>query len=132
MEPSILISTKKVLLIGPDDDTFDLDVSMYINGGFSTLNDLGVGPTEGFSVEDDTQIWADFLSGDGTESQLNSVKNFIFLNTKMLFDPPQSGIVMGAMQKQLDELVFRISVRHESVAHPYVPPDDDENVDDDD
>jgi hypothetical protein len=50
MATSILTSIKK--LIGPteDDTSFDVDIIMHINSAFFRLNQLGVGPSEGFSL----------------------------------------------------------------------------------
>ena len=54
MEQSILKSTKKILGIAEDYTVFDLDIITHINSAFSTLTQLGVGPVEGFIIEDDT------------------------------------------------------------------------------
>jgi hypothetical protein len=62
MEPSILKSTKKLLGISPDDDSFDLDVMTHINSEFSVLHDLGVGPTDGFAIADEYVTWEAYLA----------------------------------------------------------------------
>lgn len=54
MEESILISIKKLLGISDDYTQFDEDIIMHINTVFLNLNQLGVGPEEGFSIEDDS------------------------------------------------------------------------------
>ena len=50
METSILKSTKKVLGLPADYDAFDVDIVMHINAILSNLNQIGVGPEEGFSL----------------------------------------------------------------------------------
>lgn len=115
MEQSILKSTKKVLQIGDDDTAFDLDIITHINSAFSTLNDLGLGEEPGFAIEDDTAEWGDFLSVEDNLVQLNRVKTFVFLHTRLLFDPPTVGFMMDAAQKQLDECLWRLSAKRESV-----------------
>lgn len=114
MEQSILKSTKKVLHIGDDDDSFDLDVIMHINSAFSNLNDIGLGPTIGFTITDDQAVWGDFLSDDAEDQvQLNRVKTFIWLTTRMAFDPPSSSVLMDALQRQLEEATWRLSAKRE-------------------
>jgi hypothetical protein len=122
MEQSILKSTKKVLHIGPDDDSFDLDVITHINSAFSTLHDMGVGPTLGFVIADGTPVWDDFLPASEDQVQQNQVKTFVLLHTRLAFDPPSSQFLMDAAQKQLEEVTWRLSVRRENAA--WAPPAD--------
>ena len=49
---SILTSIKKLLGIAEEYEHFDPDIVMYINSAFSVLTQLGVGPEEGFRIED--------------------------------------------------------------------------------
>jgi hypothetical protein len=112
MEQSILKSTKKVLQIAPDDESFDLDIMIHINSAFSTLNDLGVGPDDGFTIEDEYVEWNDFLTGDAV--QLNRIKTFVVLHCRLLFDPPATGFLMNAVQEQLNEVTWRLNVKRET------------------
>lgn len=119
MEQSILKSTKKVLQIGLDDTSFDLDVMTHINSAFSTLTDLGVGDQEGFAIEDDTAEWADFLANDLVK--LSKVKTFVFLHTRLLFDPPNTSFLLESMSKQKEESLWRINANQEESS--WVNPD---------
>lgn len=119
MEQSILKSTKKVLQIGLDDTSFDLDVMTHINSAFSTLTDLGVGDQEGFAIEDDTAEWADFLANDLVK--LSKVKMFVFLHTRLLFDPPNTSFLLESMSKQKEESLWRINANQEESS--WVNPD---------
>lgn len=119
MENSILISTKKILGIAADYTEFDLDILTHINAAFSTLTQLGVGPVSGFMVEDDTAIWDDFLADD-IES-ISSVKTYVYLRVRMLFDPPTTSFVIEALNKQIQELEWRLNVHREETA--WVDPD---------
>jgi|SRR4051794_15698595 hypothetical protein len=119
MEQSILKSTKKVLQIGPDDKSFDLDILTHINSAFSTLHDLGVGPEEGFIIEDESAVWGEFLAED--ISQMSRVRLFVFLQSRLLFDPPTTTFHLTAAQAQLDQLTWRISVKREE--SDWVDPD---------
>lgn len=111
MSDSILNVTKKALGIDPEYSAFDLDIITFINSTFSTLTQLGVGPDEGFSIEDDTAVWSDFL---GTDKRQNTVKTYMILKVRMLFDPPQTSFLINALNEQVKELEWRINVVREN------------------
>ncbi len=113
MTESILDSVKKVIGFDPSYTVFDLDVLMHINSVFSDLSDLGIGPTGGYSITDSTSQWSAFIGSDET---LNRVKTYMFLRVKMIFDPPISGFAIDAMNKQIEQLEWRISVKREGTA----------------
>jgi len=110
MEQSILTSTKKILGIAEDYTVFDLDIITHINTAFSTLTQLGVGPANGFMIEDAEAEWTDFINND---LQYNSVKSYVFLRVRQLFDPPQTSYLIAATQKQIEELEWRLNVHRE-------------------
>lgn len=118
METSILTSTKKVLGLDKDYTVFDLDIITYINGAFSTLTQLGIGPSVGFMIQDDSAEWEDFLASD---IQLNAVKTYVSLRVRMLFDPPATSFHISAMDKQIEELEWRLNAHREETA--WVDPD---------
>lgn len=107
---SILTSIKKLLGITEEDSSFDLDIIMLINSAFVNLQQLGVGPSEGFSIEDDTATWEDFL---GDDKAVHMVRNFIWLKVKMVFDPPTSSFVMDAIKHEIAENEWRLMVHME-------------------
>lgn len=110
MENSILISTKKVLNLEAGYTSFDQDIVMHINSVFSTLNQLGVGPDEGFMIEDDVPTWDAFF---GSDPRLNHVKTYVYLRVRMLFDPPTTGYLVEAMNQQIRELEWRLNTQRE-------------------
>lgn len=114
MDESILNSVKKILGIGADYDAFDTDVIVHINSTFSTLNQLGLGPEEGFMIEDESAVWGDFLLDD---KRLNNVKTYVYLRVRVLFDPPTTGFTLTAMREQIQELEWRLSVYREGRDH---------------
>lgn len=120
MSNSILVSTKKMLGIDAAYTAFDLDVLTHINSALATLNQLGIGQDEGFMIEDDAAEWADFL---GTDLRLNPVKTYVFLRVRLLFDPPQTSFHLAAMEKQIQELEWRLNVHREGLS--WVDPDPD-------
>lgn len=125
MTDSILDSIKKVLNLSSDYTPFDQDVIMHINGVFSTLNQLGIGPEDGFMITDATAVWSDFLEGD---LRLNNVKNYVYLRVRLLFDPPTIGYLNDSMKEQINELEWRINVQREGIAWTDPDPDPNEEV----
>lgn len=104
---SILTSIKKLLGIEDEYTQFDSDLIMHINTVFLNLTQLGVGPSEGFMIEDDAAIWEDFI-GDST--QLQAVKTYVYLKVKLMFDPPLSSSVIDSMNRMISELEWRLNV----------------------
>lgn len=118
MENSILKSTKKILGIAETYTAFDLDIITHINSAFSVLHQLGVGPTNGFFIEDDGPEWEEFI---GTDVGLNMVRSYVFLKVRMLFDPPTTSFLLEAMNKQIQEHEWRISTHREWLLDPVDP-----------
>lgn len=118
METSILTSTKKILGLAEDYTAFDLDVITHINTAFSTLTQLGVGPVDGFMIEDETADWADFIVQD---FQNNSVKSYVYLRVRQIFDPPSTSYLIAAYDTQVKELEWRLNVHREETQ--WVDPD---------
>lgn len=104
---SILTSIKKMLGIPEEYEHFDPDIIMHINSVFTILTQLGVGPEEGFRIEDDSATWNEFISDN---TQFESVKSYIHLKVKLLFDPPASSAVMEAMNRMISEFEWRLNV----------------------
>ena len=107
---SILTSIKKMLGITEDYEHFDSDLIMHINSVFSILTQLGVGPSEGFSIKDKTDVWSDFIPDD---PRLESVKSYVYMKVKLLFDPPLSSTVMESMNRMISEFEWRLNVQSE-------------------
>lgn len=107
MESSILISIKKLLGITETQTYFDTDLMMHINSVFSILTQLGVGPPEGFSIEDDMAEWTDFIDAD---PRLESIKTYMYMRVRLMFDPPASSAALESINKMISELEWRINV----------------------
>lgn len=104
---SILTSIKKLLGIDEEYTQFDNDIIMHINTVFLNLTQLGVGPEEGFLIEDDAATWGDFI---GDSNQLQAVKTYVYLKVKLLFDPPLSSSVIESINRIISELEWRLNV----------------------
>jgi hypothetical protein len=115
MEESILKSTKKILGIDAEYLVFDQDIITHINAAFSILNQLGVGPVEGYFIEDESDTWDEFLV---PENQLNLVKTYIYLKVRVLFDPPGTSFLLNAANEQIKEYEWRLNVFREEALMP--------------
>lgn len=104
---SILTSIKKLLGIPEEYKQFDSDLIIHINSVFSILTQIGVGPTEGFSIKDDGAVWSDFIP---EKSRIEFVKSYMHLKVKLLFDPPLGSAVIESMNRMISELEWRILV----------------------
>lgn len=113
---SILDSVKKVLGFEPEYTAFDIDIIMHINSVFSTLNQLGVGPVDGFSIEDKAAEWASFI---GSTKNISSVKTYVCLKVRLIFDPPATSFAIEAFEKQATELEWRLTAVMDNLN--YVP-----------
>lgn len=108
----ILTSVKKAIGLDEDYRVFDPDLVMFINSTFATLHQLGVGPSTPFSITADSQsCWHDFI---GDDKRINSVKSYVFIKAKIIFDPPQSSFLLDSLKQQADELEWRLMVVSET------------------
>lgn len=106
VKDSILGSIRK--LVGGVDSTythFDDDLIMHINTYLRVLNQIGVGK-EGFHITGDSETWDQFLIG---ADDLDEVVSYMYLQVKLIFDPPQSGTLIDSMTKIKDELEWRLN-----------------------
>jgi hypothetical protein len=110
---SILDSTKKKLGLTADYDVFDLDIINHINTAFMSLSQLGIGPVEGFMIEDADTTWDAFL---GNDPMLNPVKTYMFFKVKRAFDPPGTSFHLQALDDQIKEIEWRLNVYREELA----------------
>ena len=104
MDSSILTSIKKLLGIAEEDTSFDQDIIMHINTVFAILAQLGVGPANGFLV-DNTTTWEDYIS----TQRLAFIKSYVSMKVKVMFDPPTSSFALDALNKQIAEYEWRIN-----------------------
>ena len=108
---SILTSIKKLLGIAEEYEHFDPDIIMHINSVFMILNQIGVGPAEGFTIEDDTAVWTDYIPDT---KKVEAVKTYIYMKVRLVFDPPSSSAAMDAMKTTISELEWRLNVASET------------------
>lgn len=102
---SILLSVKKNLGIEEDFTEFDQDIVMHINTILNVLTQIGVGPSNGFQIEDASSSWSDFID----DQRLNMVRTYVYARVRLIFDPPQLTSVTECLKETIKELECRLS-----------------------
>lgn len=110
---SILTDVKKMIGIDENYTQFDTDLIIHINSVLLILSQLGVGPPEGFMIEDKTSKWSDFIVNK--YNRLSTVKSFTAMKVKLLFDPPLSSSVMESANRIISEFEWRIMIEADSL-----------------
>lgn len=112
---SILDTIKQMLGLEPEYEAFDVDIMIGINTAFSTLTQVGVGPSGGFQIVDKSATWESYLGG---RPDLNMVKSYVYIQAKLLFDPPATSFAQEALAKTAKEMEWRLQV----ATDPPLPP----------
>ena len=111
LNESVLLSMMGRLGLSEDDVEYGEDVLQGINGAIVALTQVGVGPPKGFRVTDETATWSDFT---GNIFLLDVVKDYVYLKTKLVFDPPNGG-ALEAYNKVADEALWRCKLTVEQL-----------------
>ena len=104
---SILTSIKKLMGLTEEYDAFDQDILILINSIFFELEQIGVKAKEGFVLSDKTAVWSDYSDDDRL---LNALKPYIYMKTKLTFDPPTSSGALDSMNRIIDRFEWRINL----------------------
>jgi hypothetical protein len=105
MEQSILKTIKQLIGCPDDFEQFDLDLTIHINSAFATLTHLGVGPKEGYRITGVNNVWSEF---EEDTQKLSLIKDYVYIKTRLLFDPPTSSSLMDSLKEQLKEMEWRL------------------------
>lgn len=107
---SILVSIKKLLGLAAEYDVFDLDITIHINTFLRRLNQLGVG-VDGFAITGPNETWSQFIPDDATKYQ--QAKTFVYLRTRLIFDPPANATAAKAFEDNAKELEWLLNHEYE-------------------
>lgn len=106
---SILTSIKKMLGVPEEYDAFDVDIIMHINSVFLILKQIGVGPTEGFYIEDKSTTWDEYIENP---VDCNAVRTYMYAKVRLIFDPPQNSAHIKCLEQTVSEFEWRL--KHEA------------------
>lgn len=110
---SILTSIKKLLQIAEEYTHYDADIIMHINTVFVALRQMGVGPAEGFYIEDASAVWEDFIENP---VECNAVKSYIGAKVRLMFDPPQGSAHIECLKQTVSEFEWRLNLDAETTS----------------
>ena len=109
VEDSILLSIKKLLGMDPIEFTqYDTDLIIHINTFIEFLNQLGVDIPEGFKINDENALWSDYLNKPEYNDIKDSIKNYIYLRVRLIFDPSTNSSLLNSINDTIKELEWRI------------------------
>ena len=113
MEESILKTIKQLIGCPDDFEQFDMDLTIHINSAFATLTQLGVGPKEGYRITGVDNVWNEF---EDDPQKLSLIKDYVYIKTRLLFDPPTSGSLMDSLKEQLKEMEWRLYMLYDPIS----------------
>lgn len=112
MLESILLTIREALGVQEDESAFDLQILLGINTAISELGQLGLPGANGFVVNGIEETWSDLLS---QTTNLEMVKMYVALTTRLFFDPPGTSFLLTALNSKISELGWRITTSVDSV-----------------
>lgn len=106
---SILSDVRGSLGLNPEDvdPEFDLQIKSAINTSIAELAQLGLGELGEFTVSSGEETWNDLL-GEEYSYVYAFAKNYIEVNTRLIWDTPQSGSLKAALDEQLKKATFNV------------------------
>lgn len=111
MSDSILVSVKKMLGLEEDYTPFDDELTGHINSAIMAAHQIGIGKPD-FMITGASETWEDWLGEEA--SHYASIRHYIYLKTKISWDPPANSFIATAIEKQIDESTWRLNVQAES------------------
>lgn len=91
-------------------DEYDGDILMHLNAAMLDLNQIGVGPEEGFVI-DDTTDWDSLTNGN---PKLEALKSILCMKVKIAFIPPENSTALDALKHTVERLEWRLNWEYES------------------
>lgn len=107
MANEILTTIKQMLDLVPTETIFDQQLSIFIDESILTLKKLNVIPEENNVLIAVSTVWDDLGI---SPNFLGSAKTYIYLSTRLLFDPPTNGNYKEVLEKKVRELEQRFSM----------------------
>ena len=109
---SVLNSIKKLLGIEENYTHFDTDITMHINSVLMTLDQLGIERPTNRNVTSYTNTWIDIF-GESSKVDVETLKTYIYLKVRLLFDPPANAFVLESIDRLIKEYEWRLNVQTE-------------------
>ncbi len=107
---SILRDVRVACGLSPDDSSFDDELVLHTNSFLFRASQFGVGK-KGFFIATEDEEWNDFVP-DGFEN-VESLKTYVGLSVRLLFDPPESSSVQAAMKETIKEMEWCLYIEND-------------------
>lgn len=109
MNSSILADVRGHIGYAPDevDPEFDKQIIDHINTSIARLAQLGLGKLGDFLIRTGEETWSDYI-GEDYQYVFAFAKDFIQVNARLKFDPPQSGSLKSSLEEELKTAEFNI------------------------
>lgn len=115
VENSILVSVRPMCNVDEEDTGFDKQLIPLINSQMMIAHhQLGVG-INGFNVTGPNETWSDWL-GEG-EAKLAAAKTWLGYSVLLLFDPPDNGTVLKAIQETISKMEWMLVSKSQLEGH---------------
>ena len=111
----ILTTIKKQIGIDESDPSFDSQIIVGINMAISVLNQIGVGPLNGFMLINGAETWEDYIPSLVSSPKYINVQTYIFCRAKLLVDPPSNLTQYNALKSTADEMEYRLKTESETL-----------------
>lgn len=108
----VILSDIKKMLGCPQSDAFDSDIQSHINASFMELYQMGIGSNRAFYLETGNEEWTHFSED---KALIESVKTYIYIRVKLVFDPPASSTVLESLQRTAERLEWRLNFEYDRI-----------------
>ena len=100
---------KKALGIAEDYTAFDQEIILYTNSALMFAEEIGL---PSFKITGKTETWEQYLNG--VTKNVEAVKAYLYMQVRLVFDPPANSFVVTAIEKLLQEYAWRINLQKET------------------
>lgn len=105
---SILDTVKAYLGVDVGVLSFDQDILMSINSALMTLDQIGI---RCHTIANGADTWSAVFPDTGVN--VGGIKSYVYLRSRLIFDPPATSFALNAFQEQIKELEWRLQVKSE-------------------
>lgn len=103
---SILHTVKTHCNVSAEDTSFDAELIEDTNMILGILPQLGIGPDDGITIDNEYDEWSDSFSGN---SKIGMIKSYVGKRVRLLFDPPSNSQHLEALKATISELESRLT-----------------------
>ena len=109
MDESILATIKNMIGYEECYKAFDDELIALINSFLPIAYQLGVGE-KSFTIEGYEETWGDLVGDIDDKDQLKMLQSWLFMQVKLVHDPPSSSYVCDIFKDRIKEFEWRTNV----------------------